>query len=205
MAGKMPSPGHRPTATMTRMTEAHPTASRTPDVRIAHTADLDPATLKAARALLYDVFDDMTAEDWEHSLGGLHALVHEDGELIGHAAVVQRRLLHGGRALRCGYVEGVAVRADRRGRGHGAALMDVLERVVRGGYDLGALGAAEEAAPFYAARGWQLWRGRSWALTPDGIRRTADEDGCLYVLPTAAAPLQLDTDLTCDWRDGDLW
>ncbi|MEV0374766.1 GNAT family N-acetyltransferase [Streptomyces sp. NPDC050636] len=173
-------------------------------VRISHTADLDAATLKAARALLYDVFDDMTSEDWEHALGGLHALVHEDGELIGHASVVQRRLLHGGRVLRCGYVEGVGVRADRRGRGHGAALMDALERVVRGGYDLGALGASDAAADFYAARGWQLWRGPSWALTPAGIRRTADEDGYIYVLP-AAVPLDLDADLTGDWRDGDIW
>ncbi|MFG2890676.1 GNAT family N-acetyltransferase [Streptomyces sp. NPDC048248] len=179
---------------MTRMTE----------VRIAHTADLDAAGLDAARALLYDVFDDMTAEDWDHALGGVHALIHEGGELIGHASVVQRRLLHGGRALRCGYVEGVGVRADRRGRGHGAALMAALERVVRGAYELGALGASDEAADFYAARGWQVWRGPSWAFTPDGIRRTADEDGSLYVLP-GAVPLDLDGDLICDWRDGDVW
>lgn len=205
MAGKMPSPGHRPTATMTPMTEAQPTTPRRTEARLAHTADLDPATLKAARTLLYDVFDDMTAEDWEHALGGLHALVFEDGALIGHASVVQRRLLHDGRALRCGYVEGVGVRADRRGRGHGAAMMDALERVIRSGYDLGALGAADEAATFYAARGWQLWRGRSWTLTPDGIRRTPDEDGCIHVLPTPATPLNLDTDLACDWRDGDVW
>ncbi|MEU9117231.1 GNAT family N-acetyltransferase [Streptomyces sp. NPDC048483] len=174
------------------------------EVRTAHTADLDAVARKAARTLLYDVFDDMTAEDWEHALGGIHALVHEDGELIGHASVVQRRLLHSGRALRCGYVEGVGVRADRRGRGHGAAMMDALERVIRGAYDLGALGAADDAADFYAARGWQLWRGSSWVLTPDGIRRTTDEDGCLYVLPTTA-PLDLDADLMCDWREGDVW
>ncbi|GAB7030464.1 aminoglycoside N-acetyltransferase AAC(2')-Ie [Streptomyces platensis subsp. malvinus] len=181
------------------------TTGRTPALRITHTADLDAATLGAVRALLYDVFDDMTEEDWEHALGGLHALAYEDGELVGHACVIQRRLLHGGRALRCGYVEGVGVRADRRGRGHGAAMMAPLERVIRAGYDLGALGASDEAATFYAARGWQQWRGRSWVLTPSGIQRTAEEDDCLYVLPTPAAPLDLDSDLTCDWRDGDVW
>ena len=62
----------------------------------------------------------------------MHALVWEDGELVGHAALVQRRLLHGGRALRAGYVEGVGVRPDRQRRGHGAALMAALERVLRG-------------------------------------------------------------------------
>jgi aminoglycoside 2'-N-acetyltransferase I len=52
--------------------------------------------------------------------------------LIGHASVVQRRLLHGGRPFRTGYIEGVAVRPDRRRRGHGDAMMAVLERVAGG-------------------------------------------------------------------------
>ena len=122
-------------------------------VRTAHTADLDAATLTAARALLYEVFqDDMTEHDWEHSLGGVHALAWDGDELVGHAAVVQRRLLHGGRALRTGYIEGVVVRADRRRRGHAAAMMDALERVVRGAYDLGALGATDEGRALRRAR-----------------------------------------------------
>jgi len=48
-----------------------------------------------------------------------------------------------------------------------------------------------------------LWPGPSSAA---GIRRTEedDDDGCIYVLPVAA-PLDLSGELTCDWRDGDLW
>ncbi len=174
------------------------------EVCTAHTADLDAASRRAARALLEDVFEDMTDHDWEHALGGIHALVWEEGELIGHASLIQRRLLHGGRALRTGYVEAVAVRADRRGRGHGAAMMAALERVARHAYDLGALGATGEAAAFYAARGWQLWLGPTSALTPTGIHRTEEEDGGIYVLPLGA-PLDLSGELTCDWRDGDVW
>lgn len=175
------------------------------EVLTAHTADLDTETLKAARTLLDDVFEaDLTDHDWEHALGGVHALVWEGTELIGHASVIQRRLLHGGRALRAGYVEGVGVRADRRRCGHGAAMMEALERVIRGGYDLGALGATEEAAGFYAARGWRSWRGPSSALTPTGVKRTPDEDDCIYVL-VLATPLDLTGELTCDWRDGDVW
>jgi aminoglycoside 2'-N-acetyltransferase I len=173
-------------------------------VRTAHTADLDRATLEAARALLDAAFDDMTDSDWEHCLGGVHALVWDGDELIGHAALVQRRLLHGGRALRTGHVEGVAVRADRRRRGHGAALMDELERVVRAAYDLGALGASEEALGFYAARGWTLWQGPTSALTPAGIVPTPEDDGCVFVLPVSA-PLDISGELTCDWRDGEVW
>jgi aminoglycoside 2'-N-acetyltransferase I len=171
----------------------------------AHTADLDLDTLGAARALLQDVFEgDLSDHDWDHALGGVHALVWEGAQLIGHASVIQRRLLHGGRALRAGYVEGVGVRADRRGRGHGAAMMEALERVLRGAYDLGALGATEPARSLYERCGWRRWRGPTSALTPAGIVRTPDEDGSVYVLPLAL-PLDLAGELTCDWRDGDVW
>ncbi|MDT4943548.1 MAG: aminoglycoside 2-N-acetyltransferase, partial [Pseudonocardiales bacterium] len=147
------------------------------EIQVAHTADLDAPTRHAGRALLYDVFDDMTDDDWEHSLGGMHALAWHGEELVGHAALIQRRLLHAGRAWRTGYVEGVGVRADFRRRGYGAALMQPLERIIRDGYDLGALGATDEAAAFYAAREWQVWRGIASALTPNGITRTPEEEG----------------------------
>jgi aminoglycoside 2'-N-acetyltransferase I len=186
------------------MTESSTPRELAAELRTAHTAELDAAVLAGARALLYDVFDDMTEPDWEHALGGVHALVWDDGELVGHASLIQRRLLHQGRALRTGYVEGVAVRADRRRRGHGAAMMEALERIARRAYELAALGATDEAAQFYAARGWQLWRGPSSTLTPSGIERTEDDDGGIYVLPMDA-PLDLSGELTCDWRDGDVW
>jgi aminoglycoside 2'-N-acetyltransferase I len=174
-------------------------------VSLAHTADLDPAVLDAAHALLRDVFPgDWYESDWEHSLGGLHALAWEDETLIGHAAVVQRRLLHAGRALRTGYVEGVGVRAERQGRGVGGALMTAIENVIRGAYDIGALGATDEAQPMYLKHGWQRWEGRLSALTPSGVVRTAEEEGAVFVLPVAVE-LDLTAELTCDWRDGDVW
>lgn len=84
-------------------------------LQVPHTADLEPAVPQAARALLDDAFDgDFSDHDWEHSLGGVHALVWDGPDLVGHAALVARRLLHGGRALRAGYVEGVAVSANQR-------------------------------------------------------------------------------------------
>jgi len=175
-----------------------------PELRVAHTADLDGATLTAVRTLLEAAFEgDLTGDDWDHGLGGMHATAWEGGELIGHASVVQRRFLHSGRTLRTGYVENVAVRADHRRRGVGHAIMAPLERVIRAAYDLGALSASEMAIPFYATRGWRLWQGPSWALTPDGVVRTEEDDGGIYVLPVAT--VDLTSGLTCDWRDGDVW
>ena len=172
--------------------------------RTAHTADLDDDTRAAVRALMDASFNGFSDDAFENALGGMHALVFEDRELIGHASVVQRRLLHGGRALRTGYIEGVAVRSDRRRRGHGDAMMEVLERIVRSGYQFGALGASPAGARLYTSRGWQLWRGPSSVLSPDGIRRTADIDGALYVLPTSI-PVDVTGALTCDWRPGSVW
>ena len=170
----------------------------------AHTADLGPATLAAARDLLFEVFDDMTDADWDHCLGGVHALAYEGSTLVGHASVMQRRLIHRGVALRAGYIEGVVVRESARRRGHAATMMTALERVIRVAYDLGALGASDEGVPFYLGRGWQVWRGPLAALTPDGIVPTPEEDGAIFVLP-AGTPLDLDGDLTCGWRAGDVW
>ena len=174
-------------------------------IRTAHTSDLDAATLSAARTLFDEAFrGEFTDDDWEHGLGGIHALAYEGEELVGHASVVQRRMLYDGRALRTGYVESVCVSPRHRRRGHASALMTELERIVRGAYDLGALGATADGAALYTSRGWQRWEGRLFALTPSGVVRTQEEEGHIYVLP-AGAELDLGEELTCDWRDGDVW
>jgi aminoglycoside 2'-N-acetyltransferase I len=171
---------------------------------IAHTADLDEATLGEIRALMDAAFDDFEATDWEHSLGGMHVLAHERGALAGHASVVQRRMIVGGDTLRCGYVEAVAVAPAFQRRGIGAALMRACNQIVSGGYHLGALGATDEGARLYAANGWVRWEGRLSALTPDGIVHTPEEEGFVYVLEVDR-PLDLQAELTCDWREGDVW
>ena len=168
-----------------------------------HTSALGTAALASARELLEVAFDgELTAEDWEHCLGGLHVLAYDGAELIGHAAVVQRRLLHAGRALRAGYVEGVAVRADHRRRGVASALMDEVETIIARAYDLGALGSSDDGLPFYLGRGWRAWTGQLRAFTPDGLIDTPDERGWILVFGDGLA---LDGDLVCGWRDGDVW
>ncbi|MDG4824116.1 GNAT family N-acetyltransferase [Asanoa sp. WMMD1127] len=174
-------------------------------IELVHTSAAGATALGAAYRLLEEVFEgDFGAEDWEHSLGGMHAFAWEGDDLVGHGSVVQRRLVHNGRALRCGYVEGVGVRADQRRRGHGAAVMGALESVIRAAYDLGALGTTDLGEPFYRSRGWLRWTGPLAALTPDGSKPTPEEQGAVYVFP-GVMPLDLSAPLTCDWRDGDVW
>lgn len=178
--------------------------------RLVHTADLDKETREGARRMVTDAFGgEFTDDDWEHALGGMHALICSHGALIAHAAVVQRRLLYGDAVLRCGYIEAVAVREDCRGQGLGSAVMDACEQVIRGAYQLGALSTSTIAEPMYRARGWKPWRGPTSVLSPGGRVRTPGDDGSVFVYPVASALefTDLDTiaELTCDWRHGDVW
>lgn len=176
-----------------------------PTLTVAHTGQLDPATLAAARALLDEAFDgEFGDDDWEHALGGMHALAFDGDRLVAHGSVVQRRMGYRGRALRAGYVEAVAVAGDHRRRGLASAVMDELERIIRGAYDLGALSASDAGAALYLSRGWERWAGPTAALTPGGRVPTPEEDGSVFVLPVTAG-LDLTDELTSDWRAGDLW
>ena len=177
--------------------------------RLIHTSDLDNETREDAHRMVSEAFaDEFSDADWENALGGMHALICHHGALIAHAAVVQRRLLYRDTALRCGYVEGVAVREDWRGQGLAHALMDSAEQVLRGAYQLGALSASEAGRHLYTARGWLPWQGPTSVLAPAGVTRTPDDDNGLFVLPLDLPNnLELDTaaEITCDWREGDVW
>lgn len=173
--------------------------------RLVHTADLDSTTLRRVHGMVSDAFaGDFTEHDWEHALGGMHALVWSHGAIIAHASVVQRRLFYRDTALRCGYVEGVAVREDCRGQGLAHALLDGVEQVMRGAYQLGALSSSTKARGLYARRGWLPWDGPTSVLTPSGPTPTPGDDGTIFVLPVV---VEVDTSagLMCDWRAGDVW
>ncbi|MFE4666556.1 GNAT family N-acetyltransferase [Streptomyces sp. NPDC056716] len=175
-------------------------------VRLTHTSGLTPAALFAVRDLLTDAFDgDFGDEDWDHTLGGVHAVIEDERGPVAHGAVVMRRVLAGGRWRRVGYVEGVAVRADARRRGLGGQVMGALEGVIDRAYDFGALSASDEGARLYAARGWRVWGGRISAAGPGGVVRLAEEEGTTYVwAATGALPGDSAGELVFDWRDGDV-
>ncbi|MFF5831222.1 GNAT family N-acetyltransferase [Streptomyces bacillaris] len=178
-----------------------------PAVHAAHTYELTAAVRDEIRALLDTAFEgEFSDHDWEHSLGGVHALVRDTGGLlVAHGSVVQRRVLHEGRSLRVGYVEAVAVRPGRRRQGLGHRVMGALERVVDGAYAFGALSASDAGAALYAARGWQVWPGSLAALGPQGTVALPEEEGSTYVRAAAGHVLPgADHPLVFDWREGDL-
>ncbi|APE24088.1 MULTISPECIES: GNAT family N-acetyltransferase [Streptomyces] len=175
-------------------------------VRTAPTHELGAARLRSVRAMLDAAFDDdFSDDDWDHTLGGVHAWIEDGDGIAAHGAVVMRRALHCGRWHRVGYVEGVAVRDGLRRRGLGGAVMTELERVIDGAYVFGALGASDDGAALYRARGWRVWEGRLEALGPEGVVHLAEEEGHVFLRPAAGRELpDPAAALVFDWRDGDV-
>ncbi|BBY33918.1 aminoglycoside 2'-N-acetyltransferase [Mycolicibacter minnesotensis] len=173
--------------------------------RLIHTSDLDDETRRGAQRLVTESSGGTLSDaDWQHALGGMHALIWHHGTLIAHGSVIRRQLLHRGRSLRCGYVEAVTVATEHRGRGLATAVLQACEQVIRGAFELGALSSPDIGHRLYTARGWLLWQGATSVLSPSGPARTPEADGSVFVMPVG---IDLDTSaaLACDWRDGHVW
>jgi aminoglycoside 2'-N-acetyltransferase I len=178
-------------------------------LRRCATTELTTDDVRAIRALLDAAFGDDREEafgedDWQHALGGTHVIATREGRIVGHAAVVEREIHVGGRPLRTGYVEAVAVLPTEQGAGVGTAVMEAVDALISSGFELGALGTGSHH--FYERLRWRTWRGPSSVRTATGERRSRDEDGFILVLATPSSPtLDVDAPISCDDRPGDAW
>lgn len=173
------------------------------------TKDLTPAEIGAIRNLMVVAFGPdedewFTDADWDHAVPGVHFVLELNGEIIAHASVVERELHVDRQALRTGYVEAVATAPDHQGAGFGSLVMADVTSYIRERFELGALGTGRHR--FYERLGWLTWTGPASVRTPEGARRTPDEDGYILVLPTPSSPkLDLSAAISCEWRPGDVW
>ena len=62
----------------------------------------------------------------------------------------------------------------------------------------------DDGVPLYECRGWLRWRGRPRCWRPPASVPHSGRRG-LASTSSGGGPLDLDGELTCDWRDGDLW
>jgi aminoglycoside 2'-N-acetyltransferase I len=166
---------------------------------------LTSSFLHDLRALLETSFDgDFTNEDWDHTLGGVHVWVIGPDGLLSHASLVERTLVCSGQMLRVGYVEAVATVAAHRRNGYGTRVMTRIGELIRERYALGALSTGIHT--FYEPLGWERWRGPTFVDGPRGREHTRDDDGDVMILRTSRSPhLDLDGEIVCDWRPGDVW
>ena len=157
-------------------------------LRRLRTDDLTPAEVVEIRRLLDAAFGDdeeerFTEADWDHSVGGVHFVLDDEGQIVSHASVVERELHLAGQPFRTGYVEAVATRPDRQGEGFGTTVMRDATAYVRETFELGALGTGEQG--FYERLGWTIWAGPSSVRTDDG-RATNPRRGRLHHGPADA-------------------
>lgn len=174
---------------------------------VASTSELSGPELAALRDCLDEAFEqDFTEQDWEHTVGGWHAITWDGSKVIAHVAVVPRTLRSAGCTLHTGYVEGMATRKAYRRQGYASVLMRAANAHIVANYEFGALSDGTDIEGFYQQLGWQGWDGPTFVDTPRGPRRTADEDGSVLVLITDRTPkLDLGGPISCDWRSGDPW
>jgi aminoglycoside 2'-N-acetyltransferase I len=178
-------------------------------LRRLSTSELSTSEATAIRALMDVAFGTdedawFTDDDWQHALGGVHFVLELDGEIVAHAAVVEREIHVGDQAFRTGYVEAVATDPARQGVGLGSIVMTDVTEYIRTRFDLGSLGTGRQS--FYGRLGWRIWAGPSSVRTAGGDRPTPDDDGCILVLATPTTPpLDLTAPISCDWRPGDAW
>jgi aminoglycoside 2'-N-acetyltransferase I len=174
-------------------------------LQAASTDTMSPSVLHDIRTLLENAFEGrFTEDDWDHAIGGVHVWLSDSDRVISHASLVERALVCSGHLLPAGFVEAVATSAAHRRQGHGTSVMNRIGDLIRERYALGALSTGTHA--FYQSLGWELWRGPTFADGPGGRERTPGEDGGVMILRTSRTPpLDLDGEIVCDWRRGDLW
>jgi aminoglycoside 2'-N-acetyltransferase I len=176
---------------------------------VVPTAELGEADALAIRDVLDAAFardqhGGFTWDDWLHALGGVHFVLELDGEIVGHASVVERTLEIAGRPVRTGYVEAVAIVPRLQRSGLGTLLMEAVNAHVASTYDLGALGTGSQ--PFYQQVGWRIWAGPTGVRIDGAVQPTPGEDGYILVLATPTSPaFELTEPISCDWRPGDAW
>ncbi len=169
------------------------------------TAELSGSQRREIRALLDAAFaGGFSDDDWAHGLGGRHVVMTEAGRLVAHGSVVPRVLEVAGRALRTGYVEAVATRAERQGGGLGTRVMEALTALVRAEFEMGGLSTGSPG--FYTRLGWERWRGPTYVRDGGRTVRTEDEDDGVMVLRFGPSEsLDLGSPISCEARSGDDW
>lgn len=176
-------------------------------IRVVPSAELTAAEWSELTDLCIAAFEESWDGYWESIGPGLHVIAEDDEErILAHAGIVDRLLYLGDAVLRAGYLEAVAVLPAFQRRGHGTAVMEVINRLLDEGYELGGLGTGSHH--FYEQLGWVTWQGTAWIRQPGGrLDRALDRDGGIMVRRTPTTPPDLDVSLpiAVDWRPDEVW
>ena len=171
---------------------------------MAGSDELDDAARVALRQLWADAFGDRFDDhDAEHAYGGVHVLATIDGEVVGHASAVPRRIRIGSDWWDAAYVEAVATAPSLQRDGVGTEVMRRLHEEIDARWPIAFLSTGR-ARDFYLRLGWEGWEGPPSVLTDHGEVATDQEHGGILVRRGTDGP-DLDLPVTCEDRPGDAW
>lgn len=149
-------------------------------------------------ASLFESFSDAT-----HVLGTLHTAPDGAGVLASHALWVTRWLQIGsGPLLRTAYVELVATDAAWRGRGYASTLMQRLAEEIRD-FDIAAL--SPFSVTYYARLGWERWLGPLLIRKEGELLPTPEDEEVMILRLPNTPPLDVRSELSVEWREGEVW
>lgn len=171
-------------------------------VRVVRHADLSQAEIAEILRLCSAVFKRDYTPYMGTFGGATHVLLRRQGLLTSHALWVTRWLQCGASAtMRTAYVEAVGTSEQHRNQSYATTVMKRLAEEIRD-FDLAALSTGSPG--FYTRLGWQNWRGPLFIRTQEGLMPTPEHRA--MVLFTRNTPaLDLDSPLSAEWREGDLW
>jgi aminoglycoside 2'-N-acetyltransferase I len=167
---------------------------------------IDADTRLALRRLWARAFGDrFTDDDGDHAYGGVHVLAWQDGDMVGHASAIPRRIRFGDQPWRTvGYVEAVATDPDDQGKGIGRRVMATLQQEIEARWPV-ALLSTGRAIGFYERLGWERWGGLSYTRTATGDVLDGEHGGLMILRFDRALVPDLTVSVTCEDRPGDAW
>ena len=124
------------------------------------------------------------------------------GQLVTHALWVTRWIQYPGfPPWRTAYVEAVATDERYRNRGFASLVMKKIAREIKD-FDVGGLSTGLYG--FYSRLGWMLWRGPLSVRKNDELIPTPGDTVMVLLLPKTPK-IDINKQLSIEWRDGELW
>jgi aminoglycoside 2'-N-acetyltransferase I len=135
--------------------------------------------------------------------GGIHVLAYREQEVVSHAVATTRWLQPEGLPLlRTAYVDAVATLPAYQGQGIASTLMRHLATVLSD-FEIACL-ATDNAVPFYARLGWEVWRGPLAGRRATELLPTPDQQGIMILRLARTPPLDVESLLVVEY-DGRIW
>lgn len=176
------------------------------DVAVLESDHVDVAARAALHRLWGRAFGDRFGpDDAHHAFGGVHVLIRDGDDLIGHASAVPRLIRFGDQPWRIvGYVEAVATDPERQSEGVGRMAMDRLHAEIASRWKVAMLSTGW-ATGFYELLGWERWLGLSYTQTDTGVVPDGEHGGLMVLIADPSAVVDRTLTVTCQDRAGDAW